>query len=164
MTWQITLNDIRMTVLIASLDVGWDIPVLITATVAGGLPTSSDNVATYLCVLTEFLGHLAAVRIQLAVICLTELKQPDLSSNGCKPGHQCAHHSALGIRVIGVLLDCYCVLLSDEMKKRFHYGRKRTVLPVMVLWYITSVPVMKAALGAQLLSTFTSLWTQKMIM
>ena len=102
-----------MTVLIASLDVGWDIPVLIMAEVAGGHQILSNNVPT-----------LCFYRVPWRFGCgsdstlcyMSELKQPDLSANGCKPGHQCVHHSGPVILVIGVLLGCYCVLLSNEQE------------------------------------------------
>ena len=96
---------------------------------------------------TEFLGGLAADRIQHSVICLSS-NNPIFQRTAASLVTTVCIIPSLAFLLLAVFWAA--IVFFYPMKKRLEYGRKRIVLSVMVLWYITSVPVMKSALSAQL--------------
>ena len=146
---QMTLNHIQMTVLIATLDVGWVVPFLVMAEIAGPHPSRSSARLTRSRMLpcSEFLGSLAIESIRRSVVCL---------SGESQSLHATAWASIVSVCIVPASVFLLLALLwTTNVVCRFierpvHYLAKRALLSIMVLWYITSVAVIKTTLGTVL--------------
>ena len=135
-----------MTVLLASLDVGWAIPLIVMAELAGEARVCLLNTRT-LCavVVVELVGGLASDGIRRSVVCLSS-------------GHPISLHPTALALVVNMCVIPSAVFLfwivfwavklakhgSDRPPR---YLEKRCILSLMVIWYITLVPVLKTALS-----------------
>ena len=135
-----------MTVLLASLDVGWAIPLIVMAELAGETGVHLLYTRT-LCavVVVELFGGLASEGIRRSVVCLSSGRPISL------------HPTALAL-VVNMCVVPFAVFLvwvvfwtvklakhgSDRPQR---YMEKRCALSLMVIWYITLVPVLKTALS-----------------
>ena len=142
---QITLSYTQVTVLLASLDVGWAFSLIVMAEAAGEF-TEPWQFCLLLTVvlLPDFLSGLASDGIRRSVVCLS-------------PEHPFLHPTALALVVNTCVVPCavllfWIVLWAKRSAKPVddrlpRYLEKRCMMSLMVIWYITLVPVLKTALS-----------------
>ena len=142
---QITLSYTQVTVLLASLDVGWAFSLIVMAEAAGELtePWQFCPLLTVV-LLPDLLSGLASDGIRRSVVCLS-------------PEHPFLHPTALALVVNTCVVPCavllfWIVLWAKRSAKPVddrlpRYLEKRCMMSLMVIWYITLVPVLKTALS-----------------
>ena len=131
-----------MTVLIASLNVGWPFFFIVIAEAAGRNTTALGQMPR--AVPLEFLGGLASESVRRSVVCLST-------------EDSFLHPTASAFIVVVCIIPCVAFLLLALfwttvslfycVERPVRYLAKRLLLSVMVLWYISSVAVIKTALS-----------------
>ena len=138
--WQISLSYIQVTVLIASLNVGWPLFFIIIAEAAG--KNTCDQGRMLRTMLLEFIGGLASESVRRSVVCLST-------------EDSFLHPTASAFIVVVCIIPCTAFLLLALfwtavalfycIERPVRYLTKRLLLSIMVLWYISSVAVIKTA-------------------
>ena len=142
------LNYVQMTVLIASLDVGWAVPILVMAKIAGpNLRKLSTCVPLTFCC-AEFFGGLAAESIRRSVVCLSNEGQSLHPTVWASITSICLVPAS--VFLLFVVFWIAVALLSQRFRRPIRYVMQRSLLSLMALWYITSVSLIKTTLSTVL--------------